>query len=123
MAELIAKGPLAGLLPLTIGGLEMASVDPGPMFSLQPYAGKAAALSKALKKAHGVGFPGSGQSLSANGVRVLWSGRDQAFLLGVPVDPELGAPIARSLSQGTLVMIRDGVEEIVVSGDGSGERG
>ena len=47
----------------------------------------------------------------------------RGLLLGLPVDPELGAPIARTLSQGSMVMIRDGMEEIVVSGDGSGERG
>jgi glucosyl-3-phosphoglycerate phosphatase len=47
----------------------------------------------------------------------------RGLLLNLPVDLALGAPIARSLSQGTLVMIQDGVEEIVVSGDGSGERG
>jgi glucosyl-3-phosphoglycerate phosphatase len=46
----------------------------------------------------------------------------RGLLLGLPIDLALGAPIARSLSQGTLVMICDGVEEIVVSGDGSGER-
>ena len=47
----------------------------------------------------------------------------RGLLLGLTVAPELGAPIARTLSQGSMVMIRDGVEEIVVSGDGSGERG
>jgi glucosyl-3-phosphoglycerate phosphatase len=46
----------------------------------------------------------------------------RGLLLDLPFDPELGAQIARSLSQGSMVMIRDGVEEIVVSGDGSGER-
>ncbi len=47
----------------------------------------------------------------------------RGLLLGLPVDPKLGAPIARSVSQGSMVMIRDGIEEIVVSGDGDGERG
>jgi heterotetrameric sarcosine oxidase gamma subunit len=89
VAELIAKGPLAGLLPLSIGGVGLTGVDPGLMFSLQPFAGKAAALSKALKKAHGVEFPGPGESQSAKGVRVLWSGREQAFLLGAAPDPAL----------------------------------
>ncbi len=46
----------------------------------------------------------------------------RGLLLGLPVDPEYGAPIARSLSQGSMAMICDRVEEIVVSGDGSGER-
>jgi glucosyl-3-phosphoglycerate phosphatase len=46
----------------------------------------------------------------------------RGLLLGLPIDPELGAPVAHSISQGSMVMICDGVEEIVVSGDGSGER-
>ena len=33
-----------------------------------------------------------------------------------------GAPIAPSLSQGSMVMICDGEEELIVSGDGSGEK-
>ena len=114
VAELIAKGPLAGLLPLTIGGLELASVDPGPMFSLQPYPGKAAALSKALKKAHGVVFPGPGESHEAKGVRVLWSGREQAFLLGVPADPAL-ATLAAVTDQS------DGWAMMALRGPGAGD--
>jgi glucosyl-3-phosphoglycerate phosphatase len=38
-----------------------------------------------------------------------------------PMD-RFGAPIARSLAQGSMVMIRDGVEELVIDGDGAGER-
>ncbi|HEV7233410.1 MAG TPA: histidine phosphatase family protein [Sphingorhabdus sp.] len=33
-----------------------------------------------------------------------------------------GAPIAPSLAQGSMVMIRDGVEELVIDGEGQGER-
>lgn len=46
----------------------------------------------------------------------------RGLLLGLPVDAAFNAPVARSLSQGSMVMIRDGVEEIVVNGDGGGER-
>ncbi|MFC4292796.1 histidine phosphatase family protein [Sphingorhabdus arenilitoris] len=46
----------------------------------------------------------------------------RALLLGLPILTGFGAPIARSLSQGTMVMICDGREEIVISGDGSGEK-
>jgi probable phosphoglycerate mutase len=35
---------------------------------------------------------------------------------------DYGAPIAPSLSQGSMVMICDGEEELIVSGDGSGEK-
>lgn len=46
----------------------------------------------------------------------------RGLLLGQANLENYGAPVARSLSQGTMVMIRDGVEEIIISGDGSGER-
>lgn len=89
MAELIARSPLAGFAPVTTPAGTLSEGHPGPMFSLQPFFGKSAALSKALKKAHGVGIPAPGQSLSAKGVSVIWSGREQAFLLGVAADPSL----------------------------------
>ena len=46
----------------------------------------------------------------------------RGLLLGVEPMERFGAPIAPSLSQGSMVMIRDGVEELVVSGEGAGER-
>jgi probable phosphoglycerate mutase len=46
----------------------------------------------------------------------------RGLLLGMPLFGEYGAPIARTLSQGSMVMIRDGQEELVISGDGTGER-
>jgi hypothetical protein len=33
-----------------------------------------------------------------------------------------GAPIAASLAQGSMVMIRDGLEALVIDGGGQGER-
>lgn len=46
----------------------------------------------------------------------------RGVLLGLPVDPMFGAPIAPSLPQGSMVMIRDGKEEIVTLGEGALER-
>jgi glucosyl-3-phosphoglycerate phosphatase len=46
----------------------------------------------------------------------------RALMLGMPMLEGFGAPIARSLSQGSMVMICDGQEELVISGDGSGEK-
>jgi glucosyl-3-phosphoglycerate phosphatase len=43
------------------------------------------------------------------------------LLSHVPME-RFGAPIAPSLAQGSMVMIRDGVEEMVIDGDGQGER-
>jgi len=86
VAKLIAKSPLSGMLPFETACARLAESDPGPIFSLQPFAGKGAALSKALKKAHGVSFPAPGQSLSGKGCRIVWSAREQAFLLGAVAD-------------------------------------
>ncbi|MBL0922974.1 MAG: histidine phosphatase family protein [Sphingomonadaceae bacterium] len=46
----------------------------------------------------------------------------RGLLLGHEAMERFGAPIAPSLSQGSMVMIRDGVEELVVGGEGPGER-
>ncbi|MFN3747119.1 MAG: histidine phosphatase family protein [Sphingorhabdus sp.] len=46
----------------------------------------------------------------------------RGILLGLPVEPMFGAPIADSLPQGSMVMIRDGEEQIVTLGEGALER-
>lgn len=43
----------------------------------------------------------------------------RGLLLGLPVDPHFGAPIAPSLPQGTMVMIGNGEEKIIHSGAGT----
>jgi glucosyl-3-phosphoglycerate phosphatase len=42
----------------------------------------------------------------------------RGILLGLPDDPKLGAPIAGSLPQGTMVMIGGGIEKIIHQGGG-----
>lgn len=46
----------------------------------------------------------------------------RGLLLGVEPMERFGAPIAHSLAQGSMVMIRDGVETLVIDGSGQGER-
>lgn len=46
----------------------------------------------------------------------------RGLLLGHEPMERFGAPIAPSLAQGSMVMIRDGVEELVINGEGLGER-
>jgi sarcosine oxidase subunit gamma len=65
-----------------------------PIWAVMPYRGKAEALSKALDKAHGVGFPDPGAVLAAGDVRIAWSGLDQAFLMGAVPDAKLAAHAA-----------------------------
>ena len=46
----------------------------------------------------------------------------RGLLLGHAAMEGFDAPIAPSLAQGSMVMIRDGVEELVIDGEGAGER-
>jgi glucosyl-3-phosphoglycerate phosphatase len=46
----------------------------------------------------------------------------RGVLLGLPPMERYNAPIARSLSQGSMVAVCNGQEELILSGDGSGER-
>jgi glucosyl-3-phosphoglycerate phosphatase len=46
----------------------------------------------------------------------------RGLLLGLPVLPTFDAPIAESLPQGSMVMICDGVEQVVTLGEGGGEK-
>jgi hypothetical protein len=44
------------------------------------------------------------------------------LLLGLPTLSTFDAPIADTLPQGSMVMICDGVEQIVTLGEGAGEK-
>ena len=46
----------------------------------------------------------------------------RGLLLDLPNLASFGAPVAPSLAQGSMVMICDGVEEMVIDGAGAGER-
>ena len=94
MVELVAKGPCAGLLPVTRGGVTLTAVEPGPITALMPFRGREAALSDALMAAHGLAFPAPGRVTEAGTLRCLWSGRAQALLIGGPPDAGLLAHAA-----------------------------
>nr|WP_239025447.1 sarcosine oxidase subunit gamma family protein [Roseibacterium persicicum] len=60
-----------------------------PIWAVAPYAGKAAALSAALEKAHGLPFPEPGALLSKGSTRLAWAGMEMAFLMGTAPDEKL----------------------------------
>jgi sarcosine oxidase subunit gamma len=82
VAELIARTPFAGLLPIAHGGVTATEVDPGPVVSVSRAGGTAAEVSDGLGREIGLAFPGPGETLAGDGVRVVWSGMDQCFVLG-----------------------------------------
>jgi sarcosine oxidase subunit gamma len=79
VANLIAKAPLAGPGTLTIGGLTLRCVEYATITSIAPFQGQEAEVGKALK---GLGFPDPNRVLHNGAVRIVWTGRGQAFLIG-----------------------------------------
>lgn len=89
MAELKAKSPCAGILPLTRGELTLSEFDGGTLTWIAPRKGQKAALNAALKAGHGLDWPAPGRSSAAGAARCLWTGMDQAVLMGPAPDAGL----------------------------------
>lgn len=81
MPDLIAKSALDGR-SLTLGGLTLAEADPGPVTSIAVYPGGAKAVAKGLRQL-GLAMPAPNRFVEKTGARIVWTGRDQAFLTGV----------------------------------------
>lgn len=77
MPDLIAKSALDGR-SLTLAATLLAEADLGPLTSIAPFPGQTEATSAAL----GHAFP---RPTTTSGP-LIWTGRDQAFLLGTPPD-------------------------------------
>ena len=85
MAKLTPKTAADGLLPLTVGEMSLSEAPPRQIWSIQPYPGSEAGLHDALPS----GFPAPNRSSGKDGGRLLWSGRAQAFWVGVDA-PDAG---------------------------------
>lgn len=92
MPELIAK-PALGRAPLTRAGITLAEAEPGRITSIAPYPGQGAAVSAALANL-GLSFPGPNEAHGTGAARILWTGRDQAFLIGAEPPADLAAHAA-----------------------------
>ena len=77
MPDLLAKSALGGRT-ITLAGTTLAEAALGPLTSIAPFPGRTAATSAAL----GHPFPGPNTTSGP----LIWTGRDQALLLGTPPD-------------------------------------
>jgi len=106
VAELVAKSPCEGLLPLEIGAVQVTEEDPGVMTSILPYKGQGTALSAALKAAHGMAFPAPNRATGKAGARAIWFGLDQALLMGPEPDASLAEHAALSDQSDAWAVVR-----------------
>ena len=103
MVKLVAKSPLEGLLPVSIGDCSLVEMTPSAITSVAPFAGKEAAVAAALRKRFGIGFPKANRTLSKGEARIVWFGPGQAMLVGVDVGRLAGAAVCDQ-SDGWAVM-------------------
>ena len=85
MLKLVEKSPAEGLVPLSVGTMELSEVVPAAITSIAYYQGQADALSAALKEHHGMALPKTGQA----------TGRPQAGgnLISVAEHPHLNVRV------------------------------
>ena len=93
MPDLIAKSPLAGHAPLVRAGTRLAEGDPAPITSIAPYPGRKAQVDAALAPL-GLVFPAPNAQSTAPQARLVWAGRDMAFLIGAEAPEALAAHAA-----------------------------
>lgn len=106
MADLIAKSPCEGLLPLTHGDAALSEVAMTNLTSLAPFRGQEAALSDALKDAHGMALPAANRATGKEGARAIWFGRGQVMLVGPEPDGALGSLSAVTDQSDAWAMVR-----------------
>ena len=91
MPELIAK-PAVDHAALTHGSCTLTPVDLGLITSIALFPGQEKAANKALKPL-GLTFPAPNTLAHKDGAVLVWTGREQAFLIGVDA-PDFGASAA-----------------------------
>lgn len=99
MPELIAKPALDGQGSLTLLGTSLTPVDLGPITSVAPFPGQIKAVDKALKPI-GLTFPAPGTTQAKGAGRIVWTGADQAFVVGVEAPEVKGAAAVTDQSGG-----------------------
>jgi sarcosine oxidase subunit gamma len=105
--ELIAKSALDGRR-IVLGTVTLAEVDPGPITGIAVFPGGAKGVAKGLK-ALGLAMPSPLTFIEKKGARIVWTGRDQAFLVGVTTSELDGAALTDQT---------DGWTTLAVSGAG-----
>lgn len=105
MIDLVAKPAVTGL-PQTIGRCTLGAYDPGQVTSIAPYPGRDLS-------AH-LAFPSPGQVTALGAGRLIWAGRDMAFLMGVEAPDLAGLAAVTDQTDGWVWVTLDGPSTVDV---------
>lgn len=111
MPELIAKTALAGRAPLVRAKTTLCEVDLGAIASLAPFPGQEKALAKALKPL-GLGFLAVNTFTAAGAAKCVWTGRNQAFLIGIAAPDLTGIAAVTDQSGGWTALQLSGPQAV-----------
>ena len=106
MPELIAKSPLSGIGAVAHGGLRLAQHLPGQITSIAILPGQEKAVARGLKPL-GLGFPKPNTFTTTGSATLVWTARDQAFLIGI-APPEMTGAALTDQTDGWAVLRLDG---------------
>lgn len=111
MPELIAKSALEGR-SVTLAGVTLAEAAAGPITSVAVLPGGGKLVAKALKTL-GLAMPAPNTFGEKKGARIVWTGREQAFVVGVEAPVMEGAAVTDQ-SDGWAVLMLSGVAAVDV---------
>lgn len=92
MPDLIAR-PALGRADVVLAGTALAEAAQPELTSIAPYPGQTEAVTRELQAALGLAFPAPNRITAAGEARLIWAGRDIAFLTGAAAPEGLPAAI------------------------------
>lgn len=107
MPELIAKSALAGQPPLTCSDTTLAEAALSALTSIAPFPDRTGAVNERLLPL-GLAFPAPNRQSTSGDARLVWTGRDQAFLIGAPVPDLSGIAATTDQSDGWATLTLSG---------------
>lgn len=110
MVRLVAKSATEGLLPVQHGGTVLTGVEPAAISCVMPQAGGDPAV---FKSAVGAPFPGPNRTTGKEGARAIWTGPDQAMVVGHAIGDLKGYAVSDH-SDGWTILRLDGDESETV---------
>lgn len=91
MPDLIAR-PALGRADVVLADTRLVEAPPPELISIAPYPGQTGAVTYLLEQTLGLAFPAPNCITAHGDVRLIWAGRDLAFLMGAA--PPEGLPAA-----------------------------